>query len=382
MTQADTTKDAAIAENTGPASPVPAPAEVRPGARPGAAGGPAEAPAVTPELARDSTAIRLLIFARDRGIFVLWLVLLVGFALWCRPFFATVSNAILIANAAALTAVFAAGVAIGVMSGALDLSIPGTAAVAGCTCGWLLTHGQPVWLGIAAALAIGGLVGVVNGLITLRGFNPIIVTIGTLSALSGLAAVIAGGYTIPGLSGLTFMGTRRYGGIPAPVWIVAAVFLVGTVFLTRTLHGIRFMAVGGNPEAVRRAGLSSARYKVLGFAISGTCAALGGLITTALVTEASPDASPGIIFNALTAVALAGVALSGGRGSLPRVLVGALILATISNGLTIRGVQPYWGTIVTGLLLLASLGVERAVSLSVSRRLVAAAAASVHSGTR
>jgi ribose transport system permease protein len=361
MTRADTSKDAAITDQSTPA---------------------AEAPAVAPELARDSVPIRLLIFTRDRGIFVLWLALLVGFGIWCRPFFATVSNAILIANAAALTAVFAAGVAVGVMSGALDLSIPGTAAVAGCSCGWLLTHGQPVWLGIVLALALGVLVGVLNGLITLRGFNPIIVTIGSLSVLSGLAAVIAGGYTIPGLDDLTFLGTRRYGGIPAPVWVVAAVFVVGTVFLTRTLHGIRFMAVGGNPDAVRRCGLSSARYKVLGFAISGFCAALGGLITTALVTEASPDTSPGIIFNALTAVALAGVALSGGRGSLPRVLVGALILATISNGLTIRGVQPYWGTIVTGALLLASLGVERAVATSVSRRLVAAAAASVHSGTR
>ena len=73
------------------------------------------------------------------------------------------------------------------------------------------------------------------------------------------------------------------------------------------------------------------------------------------MTEANPEASPAIIFTALTAVALAGVALTGGRGSLPRVLVGALILATISNGLTIRGIQPYWATVVTGALLLGSL---------------------------
>jgi ribose transport system permease protein len=178
------------------------------------------------------------------------------------------------------------------------------------------------------------------------------------------------------------MGTRRYDGIPAPIWIVAGLYLIGTVFLTRTRDGIRFMAVGGNPEAVRRSGIHSDRYKVLGFVISGVCAALGGLITTALVTEASPDASPGIIFNALTAVALAGVALTGDRGSLPRVLVGALILATISNGLTIKGIQPYWGTIVTGLLLLASLGVERAISVSVSRRLTTAAQASAHNQKR
>jgi ribose transport system permease protein len=178
------------------------------------------------------------------------------------------------------------------------------------------------------------------------------------------------------------MGTQRYAGVPAPVWIVAALFIVGTLFLTQTRDGIRLMAVGGNAEAVRRSGIHSNRYKVLGFMISASCAALGGLVTTATVTEASPDASPGIIFTALTAVALAGVSLAGGRGSLPRVLVGALILATISNGLTIKGIDPYWGTGVTGVLLLGSLGLEKWLSNTVSKRLVATASASVHTGTR
>lgn len=323
-------------------------------------------------------AVSALVFVRDRGIFILWGVIIIAFAFWCAPYFATVNNAMLVANAAAITAIFAAGVGFGVMTGVLDLSLPGTAAFAACFTGWLLTHHQPTWLSLLAGLVCGAAVGLVNGLITLRGFNPIIVTIGTLSALSGLAAVIAGGYTFPGLRSLEFMGTHRYAGVPAPVYIVAALFLVGTVFLTRTREGIRLMAVGGNAEAVRRSGIHSDRYKVLGFVISGLCAALGGLVTTAVTTEATPEASPSIIFNALTAVALAGVALTGGRGSLPRVLVGALILATIANGLTIRGVQPYWATVVTGVLLLASLALERVIQRSVSNRLMATANLSVH----
>jgi ribose transport system permease protein len=331
---------------------------------------------------KDPAGIRALIFVRDRGIFVLWILLLVGFSLWAHPYFASVNNAKLIANAASLTAIFAAGVAVGIICGALDLSIPGVAAMAACTCGWLLEHGQPVWLALIAGLAVGVVVGLINGAISLRGFNPIIVTIGTLSITTAAASIIAGGYTIPGLTNLTFMGTERYDGIPAPVWIVAVLFLVGTIFLTRTRDGIRLMAVGGNAEAVRRSGIHSNRYKVLGFVISATCAALGGLVTTATVTEASPDASPGIIFTALTAVALAGVSLVGGRGSLPRVLVGALILATISNGLTIKGIDPFWGTGVTGVLLLGSIGLEKWVSTTVSNRLITTAQASVHTGTR
>lgn len=334
----------------------------------------------TPE--RDSTSIRVLIFVRDRGIFVLWILLLIGFGIWANPYFASVENAILIANAAALTAVFAAGVAVGIICGALDLSIPGTAALASCVCGWLLINGHPVWLGLLAGIVVGVLVGLLNGVISLRGFNPIVVTIGTLSITTAAAAIVAGGYTIPGLTDLKFMGTQRYWGIPGPVWIAAVVFIVGTVFLTRTRDGIRLMAVGGNAEAVRRSGIHSDRYKVLGFVVSSVCAALGGLVSTALVTEASPAASPGIIFTALTAVALAGVSLAGGRGSLPRVLVGALILATISNGLTIKGIDPYWGTGVTGVLLLASIGLEKWISTTVSNRLVTTAQASVHTGTR
>ena len=238
--------------------------------------------------------------------------------------------------------------------------------------------GSRCWPASAAA----SLVGLVNGFITLRGFNPIIVTIGTLSVLTGLAAVVAGGYTFPGLTQLEFMGTHRYlrvgetgetfPGIPAPVFIVAAVFVVGTIFLTRTRDGLRLMAVGANAEAVRRAGIPSTRYMVLGFVISGFLAAVGGLVNTANVTEANPAASPAIIFTALTAVALAGVALTGGRGSLPRVLVGALILATIANGLTIRGIQPYWATVATGALLLGSLIFERVLQTAVSERLMSA----------
>ena len=334
------------------------------------------------EHTKDSLGIRALIFTRDRGLIVLWIVLIIAFSVWASPFFAKWANAVLIANAAALTATFAAGVAVGVMSGSLDISIPGTAALAGVTCGKLLTLHDPVWAGLVVALVIGVVVGVINGLVTLRGFNPIIVTIGTLSVTSGLAAVVAGGYTIPGLTQLTFMGTRHYAGIPAPVWIVAVLFIVLTVFLTQSRDGIRLMAVGGNTEAVRRSGINSNRYRVVGFVISGFCAALGGLISTAVITSASPTADPGIIFTALTAVALAGVALSGGRGSLPRVLVGALILATISNALTIKGIQPYWGTVVTGLLLLASLGLEKGIETSVERRLMSAAQASVHSGKK
>jgi ribose transport system permease protein len=345
-----------------------------------AGGAPAPETSVVPVGQDMPGSVKVLVFLRDRGIFLLWGALIAVFAVSASPYFFTLDNAILIANAAALSAIFAAGVGVGIMTGVLDLSLPGTAAISACVCGSLLTSGHATWLSLLAGLGCGVAVGLVNGLITLRGFNPIIVTIGTLSVLTGLASVVAKGYTFPGLTQLEFMGTHRYfrigetgdtfPGIPAPVFIVAGVYLVGTIFLTRTRDGLRLMAVGANAEAVRRAGIASKRYVVLGFVISAVLASLGGLVNAANVSEASPQASPAIIFTALTAVALAGVALTGGRGSLPRVLVGALILATISNGLIIRGVQPYWATVCTGALLLGSLMLERLIQTKVEDRLM------------
>ena len=322
--------------------------------------------------------IRLMVLLRERGIIVLWLLLLLFFAIWDRPYFASIANGLLILQAASLTAVYAAGVGIGAISGALDLSVPGVAALAGVVTAKLITIGQPVWLALLAGLMIGVLAGLVNGLISLRGLNPLVVTIGTLSVMSGLAAVVSGGYTIPGLDELTFMGTARYFGIPVHVFMVAALYIVGTVFLTKTRDGIRLVAVGGNPEAVRRLGINSPRYQLLGFIITGSCSALAGLMTAALVTEASPAASPASIFQALTAVALAGVSLAGGRGSLPKILVGAIILATISDGLTIAGVQPYWATVSTGVLMIGALVIDKLLTRIISDRLVEIGGMSTH----
>ena len=366
-------------------------------------GSPPTRPAGPERLPRSITS---LIFIRDRGIVVLWILLLILFTIVAQPYFASVSNGLLVLNAGAITAIFAAAIAVGVFTGSLDLSVPGVAAFAGMICAWLIVKQDlPTWVGLVVGLGIGLGVGFINARITLLGLNPLVVTIGTLTVLTGLAAVVGGGYTIPGVDKLAFMGTDTYfdipqtwtvtvhpwfllpdfsfqlggfDGIPGPVFVMFGVFIVMTIFFTKTRGGIRLMAVGGNSEAVRRVGLSATRYRTLGFMLSGLLASLGGLVTTAYVGEASPSASPSIIFDGLTAVALAGVSLAGGRGSLPKVLVGALILATISDGLTIAGVNPYWATVSTGVLLVGALVGDLLLTKTVSRRLVTVGNLSVH----
>jgi ribose transport system permease protein len=309
----------------------------------------------------------LLLFLRDRGISVLWL-LLVGFmCLWARPGFPSIDNGILILNAAAITAIFAAGVAVAALAGVLDLSIPGIAAIGGVVCAKLLVAGVPVPLAIAAGLGCGALAGTVNGVLAERGLNPLVLTIGTLSVLSGLALVITTGLPVSGFTGLTFLGTSRVWRVPAPVFVMFGLYLVGWFVLTQTRLGLRLLAVGGNAEAARRCGVASSRYRTFGFIASGGCAALGGIVTAASVAQAEPSVSTSVLFDALTAVALGGVALTGGRGSLPRVMVGALVIATIANGLVIRDIQPYWTTVITGLLLIGAIAADRGLSAAVAR---------------
>lgn len=314
--------------------------------------------------------VSVLIFVRDRGVIVLWLIMMGAFSIWAAPTFGTFNNLMLIFGSAAITGIFAAGLAFGVLTGLLDLSLPGTAAVAGIVVAKLLLSGIPVALALLAGLAVGVVVGVINAALTLRGLNSLVVTIGMFSVLAGLASVISGGVPVA-VTHLAFIGTDTYARVPGPVFVMAGVFVLGTLFMTQTRAGMRMQAVGGSAEASRRAGVRTQPYVVLGFVLVSVCAATGGIVIGAFTVSATPAPDPAILFQALTAVALSGMSFSGGRGSFPRVIFGALIIATISSALVIKNIQPYWATVATGVLLIIALALDRIVNKAVSLRLVA-----------
>lgn len=315
--------------------------------------------------------VRGLVLVRDQGLLALWIAIVIVFSIWGAPYFLTVATGITVLNTASIASIYAAGVAVGVMTGVLDLSIPATAAFAGVVTALLLQSGAPVAVAILVGLAGGIVIGIINGLVVIVGdFEALIVTIAMLTALSGVSLLLADNYNISGLIELTFLGTQTYLGVPAPVYVAVALFVVLTVFLKRTKIGTRLLAVGGNAEAARRVGISVGRYRVLGFAISGFCAAVGGIVTTAYITTAVPGAAIGIVFSAMTAVALAGIPFIGGRGSLPRVALGAIVVATISAGLLLAGVPSDWSSIVTGVLLVGGLALNKWTTRTTSKLLL------------
>ena len=304
---------------------------------------------------------RLAAGVRARGVIVIWLALVAFFWAWSGPEFFTLNNARLVANASATTAIFGAALGLCALAGALDLSVPGTAAVAGVVCAKLLATQAPTVLAILAAIAVGALIGLVNAVLIEFGLNPLATTIAMLTALTGIAALMSGNEPVllSAAGNLNWLGNNRYLTIPAPVFVVTVIYVLGWLLLTKTYIGIRLLAVGGNADGARRIGVRAPAYRVLGFVLSGICAAIGGIVVAAVLSQASPTPDTSELFQALTAVALSGIALSGGRGSLPRVLFGALIIATLNSGLIIHGLAPAWATLATGALLVGALAFDQ-----------------------
>jgi ribose transport system permease protein len=327
---------------------------------------------------KEPNSLSLLVLAREWGIVALLAVLLIVFSIWAGPIFATPVNFGLIIGASALPAIYAAAIAMGVFSGALDLSVPGVAALSGIVMATIMNAGGNMWVAMVVAALMGGLVGLANGLIVLTGVNALAVTIGTLSVTGGLAAIISAGLPLFGLDDLAFIGTQKYFGVPGPVIVVFIVYVILTIFLTQTRGGTRYLAAGGNPEALRRVGVNVRLFRVMGFVISGLLAGVAGILTAAITNQASPTAAVGQLFIGLTAVALSGISLAGGRGSLPKVWVGALIISTIASALVIMNVQPYVTQVVTGLLLIVALTVELVLGNSVSKQVAMKKPVSAH----
>jgi ribose transport system permease protein len=323
-------------------------------------------------------SLSVLVFIRGWGITILLVLIWAIFSI-LTPVFGTFDNFSLILGAASISAIFAAAIAMGVFSGALDLSVPGTAAVSGILLAQMIGAGVNQVVAILVALLVGAFLGSVNGIIVQKGLNPLAVTIGMLSVTSGLAAILSDGIPLFNkMDSLGWLGTSIYFGFPSTFYVVVLVYVVGTIFLTKTRGGIRFLAAGGNAEALRRAGVNANTYRLLGFVLSGVLAALGGVVVSAYTAQASPNAATGVLFDGLTAVALSGISLAGGRGSLPKVLVGALVISTIGSGLLMLNVQAYWTTTITGVMLIAALAGEFYLGKAVAKQAVSKSTVSAH----
>jgi ribose/xylose/arabinose/galactoside ABC-type transport system permease subunit len=214
---------------------------------------------------------------------------------------------------------------------------------------------------IVVGLLVGAAAGLVNGLLVTKTRMPsFIATLATMSVLGGLTLQLSQGNPIA-VTDYDFqnIGQARVAGIPAPVWIMALVFIGFGVLLARTRFGRYVYATGDNAEAARLSGIAVDRVKILAFVISGVLAALAGFIVSARLSTAEPTAGTGLELEAIAAVIIGGTSLAGGRGDLVGTIVGALILGVIDNGMNLLDVSPFLQSVVKGLVILFAVLLDR-----------------------
>jgi ribose transport system permease protein len=258
--------------------------------------------------------------------------------------------------AASILVVITVGQAIVVITAGIDLSINAAEILAGIVLGWLFSHHSGMPLAILGALGAGLAVGLVNGLVITRGrISDFIVTLGTLSAATGLTLLISNASPFTIFTPFTVkLATSGIGPIRYMVLVAAAVAVVAHVVLFHTRLGVHLLAVGGDREASASLGIATARVKLAAYMIAGLLAAIAAVMVISRVGAAEPTTSTELLLNSVAAVVLGGVSLFGGRGSIVGPVAGALVLQLLLNGLTITNVPVYWQPIAVGGVVIVS----------------------------
>lgn len=248
-----------------------------------------------------------------------------------------------------------------IIAGGLDLSVAAVAGLAGVIVAQLNAAGLPIWPAALVALLAGGLVGMVNGLFTTRlNLNPLIVTLGVMSVVTGLALVLTGGLTAPLIvAGFNWIGSGDVAGLPVPLLFTVILYIVLGWGLANTRFGRFVYAAGGNPEASRLIGVPVQRILMMLYVFSGIVGALSGLVLAAMLGASAPDAAGQHLLTVIAAVVLGGTSLFGGRGSVWGTALAVLILGTLDNGLTLMDVSSFWQNVARGIVLLLAVSLDQ-----------------------
>jgi L-arabinose transport system permease protein len=243
----------------------------------------------------------------------------------------------------------------------VDLSVGSIVALAGVLCAEVITSSGSVWLGVGAGLAAGFLVGLFNGVVVARfKVNSLIATLATMEIVRGLAFLASGGEAVS-ISKEQFyvLGSGTFLGVGFPVWITILCFAGLGVVLNATVFGKNVLAIGGNPEAARLAGVPVDRVRIIVFALQGLVAGLAGIVLAARITSGQPNTSQGLELAVISACVLGGVSLSGGVASIFGVIVGVLIMGAAQNALNLLDVPTFYQYVVRGGILLLAVIVDQ-----------------------
>ena len=298
---------------------------------------------------------------RDAGTLIGLLIIVITFS-FLSPVFFTVPNLLNVLQQSSINALIAMGMTLVIISGGIDLSVGPTAALSAVLGATLMVSGVPVPLALLASLGMGAICGTFSGsLIAYAGLQPFIVTLGGLSLFRAIALIFTGGNPVFGIP-TEFRGLINSSlfGIPTPIVIVAIIAIVLWTVMNKTPLGEYILAIGGNEEAARVAGVPVKRTKVTVYIISGMLASLASLILIGRLGAAEPTIGNLWELDAIAAAAIGGASLMGGKGSIFGTLIGVIILGALRNGLTLLNIQAFYQLLATGLIIIIAMLIDRA----------------------
>jgi len=311
----------------------------------------------------ESFVARLKRAGSSSGALTMLLLLSLIFALATDDFLAP-ANLINVGTQSTILLLLALPMTFIIMTEGLDLSMGAVLTLANVVLAVVAIKTGGVLVPLLAALGVGLVFGLANGtLVTHMGIPPFVATLGTLGAAQGLALVVTDGQSVVGLPPeVLFFYSGVWLGLPLPIWIAAAVFLIFYVLLYHTRFGTNVFALGGNREALTLVGVRVNVYLVTVYAIGGLMAGFAALLLTARISSGHPTAALGMEFDAIAAVAVGGTSFERGRGWLNGTLIGVLTIGVLRNGLNLLGLPSAVQVSAIGLLVILALMIDAAKS--------------------
>lgn len=299
------------------------------------------------------------------------LLLIMLLTLMTDKFF-TLENGLNVLRQIAVNICIATGMTLVILTAGIDLSVGSVLALCGAFTAGLFKNGisipfMDIFIGFTlmgafmAALVSGALMGLFNGIVITRfSVPPFVATLSMLTIARGLTMLYTEGHPISNLgSSFVSIGSGSFMGIPVPVWIALSVVIIVNFMVTKTRTGRYIYAIGGNEQASVYSGIRVKQVKLVVYSIAGALAALGGVIVTARLDSAQPNAGLSYELDAIAAVVIGGTSLKGGKGRIWGTVMGAVIIGVLNNGLVLLNVSPFWQQVVKGLVILLAVIVDK-----------------------
>lgn len=291
--------------------------------------------------------------------------LIVIMTIWKPGIFLTPSNFLSILLSICIYGVMMCGTIFPLLNGGIDLSIGSTAALAGCVTILITMAGNYTptasLLGILAGIGVGALCGAINGLVSsLFGIPAFIVTLATSNIVLGIAQSISRQRTITCLNSevINWIGTGKILGVPFPVVFFVALLILTWWILKYTRFGRYAYAAGGNPKATRFSGISTKKIQIATYIISGTTAALAGIVLSCFNRQAVYSQASGYDGDVLVALVVGGVSMAGGEGKITGAVFGLMILGILNNAMVLIGIDAIYQDLVKGLLVIVAVALD------------------------